>query len=349
MGTSDSQPSPAEEGAPGKPRFLPLLFALTLIPLAFSVVRPDGDIESRLKATLERHPEVRLDQYQSLDEFLGAVPEGRIDGALLVRTTWMHWFFAGAAAVGFWGLLRVLFPLGKATTAHLWATGLFTGVAGILLLLGFQYLADWTQGWVVIPRSIVGILFWIVKMIGWSYRAADDPSNGFLLSMVGFTLGVGLCEELCKALPLLWRFRRPGPALDLRGTVMWGLATGIGFGVSEGIMYSARYYNGLSTAGIYGVRFVSCVALHAVWSALSGVYIWRRQQEVEDADSLGDWAFTALLVLGPSMILHGFYDTLLKRDQSVAALGIAAASFALFFAMAAWTLRRERGLPAVAA
>src|SRR5438132_8581921 len=29
--------------------------------------------------------------------------------------------------------------------------------------------------------------------------------------------------------------------------LMWGLASGIGFGIAEGIMYSSRYYNGIES------------------------------------------------------------------------------------------------------
>ena len=67
---------------------------------------------------------------------------------------------------------------------------------------------------------------------------------------------MGLCEELCKALPLFWHFRRKS-TLDVRGAVVWGLATGIGFGVSEGISYSSSFYNGIFGGGIYIVRSIA--------------------------------------------------------------------------------------------
>ena len=89
-----------------------------------------------------------------------------------------------------------------------------------------------------------GLLFYVVKFIGFSYRCAEDPSNGFLLSFIGFTMGVGLCEELVKAVPLLWHFKTYG-TMSWRAACLWGFASGVGFGVAEGIMYSSRYYNGI--------------------------------------------------------------------------------------------------------
>ena len=48
-----------------------------------------------------------------------------------------------------------------------------------------------------------------------------DGSHCFIGSVLGFTFGVGLCEEVCKALPLLWLYRRPS-AQSWRGAFLWG-------------------------------------------------------------------------------------------------------------------------------
>jgi len=36
-------------------------------------------------------------------------------------------------------------------------------------------------------------------------------------------------------------------------------------------------YNGLAGPGIYFVRFISCVALHALWSGSVGISVHRRR------------------------------------------------------------------------
>ena len=41
------------------------------------------------------------------------------------------------------------------------------------------------------------------------------------------------------------------------------------------------------------------------------------------------------------MVLHGLYDTLLKKDMEIAELSVAVASFAWL----AWLVRRERSVP----
>jgi len=69
--------------------------------------------------------------------------------------------------------------------------------------LAFQWMAAITQGVWVTGHGIIVVLFYIVKFIGYSYSAASDPDSNFLLSFLGFTCGVGLCEEVTKALPVI--------------------------------------------------------------------------------------------------------------------------------------------------
>jgi RsiW-degrading membrane proteinase PrsW (M82 family) len=274
-----------------------------------------------------------------LDDLLSALPRGRLDDlAHLPRQTWVHWLYGVLAAGTSWALIVALFPRERKTPVHLLLIGLFTGTIGIILLLGCQYLAGATQGVWLRGRSIILVLFYIAKFIGFSYASANDPDSNFLLSFVGFTCGVGLCEELCKALPLIVYFRRD-VRMGWRGACVWGLASGVGFGVSEGIMYSTQSYNGISPAGIYVVRFVSCVALHAIWSASVGITLWRRQDTIQGDMDWAQYSLALLRILAVPMILHGLYDTLLKKDMNVLALAVGAASFAWF----AWQVESARG------
>ena len=112
-----------------------------------------------------------------------------------------------------------------------------------------------------------------------------------------------------------------------RGDCLWGLASGIGFGVSEGIMYSARFYNGILGADIYLVRFISCVALHAMWSASVGIAIARNVDAYEGVDDFWSFLLFMLRIIAVPMVLHGFYDTLLKQNMNGWALAVALLSF----------------------
>jgi RsiW-degrading membrane proteinase PrsW (M82 family) len=264
------------------------------------------------------------------EDMFALFPDHRITGAFLGHDSNFHWLLALASATAFWGFLLLVYPMGNATHQALWCVGLFTGTVGILLLLGLQLAAEFSQGMMLRGRSVLVIVFYLIKFIGFSYRAALDPENGFLLSMLGFTFGVGFCEEVCKLFPLLWHYKRTAK-LDLSGAVVWGLASGIGFGVSEGITYSSDYYNGIHTGGIYAVRFVSCVALHAIWNGFSAVLLWRWQADLEAIDRWWEWFIPLFKIAGVSMVLHALYDTSLKKEHESLALLTAAISFAAFF------------------
>jgi RsiW-degrading membrane proteinase PrsW (M82 family) len=262
-----------------------------------------------------------------LEQMLEALPDNRIEGAHLPRRSMRHWGYALVSALVYFALLAALFPR-ENDEPHRWlGIGLFTGTIGIIFLVIVQVVAALTRGVWMTGGSIFVVLFYIAKFIAFSYDAAEDPSNGFLLSFLGFTCGVGLCEELCKALPLLRRARR-GPKLSWREACLYGLASGIGFGVSEGIIYAGGTYNGLSGGPIYAVRFASCVALHAVWSASVGLMLYSYRKDFKRADEIPQLALNLLRILAIPMVLHGLYDTLLKKDAPGLALFCALVSFA---------------------
>ena len=62
---------------------------------------------------------------------------------------------------------------------------------------------------------------------------------------------------------------------------MVGLASGVGFGVSEGITYCGDHYNGIHGIGIYVIRFLSCVSLHALWAGSVAILIYRNRDYLE--------------------------------------------------------------------
>lgn len=316
----------------GVARWAHWLLVLLMFPLAGSMITRSEDAGTRWERTLQRLSETQrasleaLPETASVDDLFALLPGRRIDGALLAHDSRAHWAFAALASLAFFGVCLV-FPRGAAEPRSLLGVAAFTATFGIALLLLFQVVAEVTQHLWVKGAGVLTIIFYVVKFVGFSYRAALDPSNGFMASMVGFTCGVGLCEELCKALPLIFHFRARA-SLDWRGALLWGLASGIGFGVSEGVHYAGEFYNGSSTGGIYVVRFVSCVALHAVWSAGVALTIARDPSRVQSHDEWWSTALSVVQVLLVAMILHGLYDTLLKRDMSVLALATAVASVA---------------------
>jgi len=317
-----------------------LLLSAALIPLLASLLSPknENDVGQRLSHTLSqlseqeqtRIKESISKQEATLEDVVMALPGHRIENAHLGRESWRHWLYAAMAAGVFFAYLILVFPSSMARPQHLLLTGLFTGTIGILLLLGFQFAAAMTQGVWLRGASLTTVIFYIVKLIGYSYTAALDPNNGFLLSCIGFTCGVGFCEEICKMVPLIRHYRREA-TLDWRSACLWGLASGVGFGVSEGITYASNYYNGVETAEIYAIRFISCVALHAIWSGAAAITLVERQdlirRKIEGSVGVLEFLLYLLTIVAVPMVLHGFYDTLLKKQMNGLTLCVAIASF----------------------
>lgn len=315
---------------------------LALIPLCLNSLMEGAPIEDRIAETIEEHKlEDQLDfeddgNFNVAQQVAMQVPDHRINGALLAADSWMHWGFAAVSAAIYFGTLMTLWPRSEATPTQMIVTGLITGTIGIMLLLTFQFIAFWTLGFNIRGRGIVVLFFYIIKFIGFSYRCAIDPDTGFGLSFMGFTCGVGLCEELCKAVPIAI-YLNSHPKATWRDACLIGLASGIGFGVSEGITYSGSYYNGVQGSWIYLVRFISCVALHSLWAGAIGVLMYHNQDYISEF-SWENIGMFIVLYLGIGMVLHGLYDTFLKSGLELGALITAGVSFGWF----AYMVHRSR-------
>jgi RsiW-degrading membrane proteinase PrsW (M82 family)/phage FluMu protein Com len=331
--------------------FTYLVLLLAMVPLVVSSFGGDrGNILEQIQQSVTHHPEVKerieaMPESAELGDLINVFPGHRLDGAFLPRDSMVHWVFAAGSVVLFLTIMMFLFSPGCAKPKSLLLTGVFTGTCGILLLLGFQLVAGWTSGLWIRGRGIIVLLFYIVKFIGYSYGAADDPSNGFAASFFGYTFGVGLCEEVCKALPLIVMLQNLPERATWRTACLWGLASGVGFGVAEGIMYSGRYYNGIGEGDIYLVRFVSCVALHGTWAAAVAILLFKARGHIAGAEGIGGMLFTTAVIAMPSIVLHGLYDTLLKKDYKLYALAVALVSFLYLACLIEWSQwkREEAG------
>jgi RsiW-degrading membrane proteinase PrsW (M82 family) len=320
-------------------RHLHWLLVLSLIPLAVSLLQKsvEPNLDLHVLVTIALAPEdsrpraeQAFDEWQndkgSLENVFAVLPNHKLVGAWLPRNTLIHWLLTAGAALLFFLFLLVLTLEGSAKAQHLLMVGVFTATVGLLFLFCVQALAEWSQRFIILPTSIVGLVFYIFWLIGFSYRAANDPSSNFFLSLMGFTFGVGLCEEICKALPVIFINSRPNNQ-SWRGAYLWGLASGAGFGLAEAVLYAGGFYNGISGAGIYFVRNISCVALHALWTGSAAITIHQRQRWFQEDMRWYDWIVRAIAVVAVPMVLHGLYDTLLKKDLNALALAVAVSSF----------------------
>ena len=74
----------------------------------------------------------------------------------------------GGARLLFFLFLLALSTEGSARPQHMLAVGVFTATIGLLFLFCVQALAEWSQNVIIIPTSIVGLVFYIFWMIGFS-------------------------------------------------------------------------------------------------------------------------------------------------------------------------------------
>jgi len=93
------------------------------------------------------------------------------------------------------------------------------------------------------------------------------------------------------------------------------------------VFYASDFYNGISGAGIYFVRNISCVALHALWTGSAAITIHQKQHLFQQTMAWHDWLVRSIAVVAVPMVLHGLYDTLLKKEMNALALGVAVLSF----------------------
>src|SRR5205823_1820826 len=166
------------------------LLLLALIPLAsltlYSRSRPT--IQQRINQTIAKSPTTAPDfgseeeGYPYLEQALEELPNKKLEGAFLVRHSIFPVLFALAASFAFVLAITYAIPAAANRPKIVITSGLFTGTAGVLLLLGLQA-----------SRFLCCIPLF--------YMAALHPGAPFGASLVGFVLGVGVCEEIIKCLP----------------------------------------------------------------------------------------------------------------------------------------------------
>jgi RsiW-degrading membrane proteinase PrsW (M82 family) len=323
-------PAAAAEGHACWRDYLYWLPLLTLFPLALFLGRGSEEtLKDRLKRTLKSQP-VELerkvmdmfdDPTVTMDEILAAIPGNRLVDSHVPRDSQIHWLYGLAAAVGFGLLLVGMFRAGSANPLLLIGIAFMTGTVGIgMLLLAHEFL-------------------FFADLIT---AVAESPESSFTFSLIGFTLGVGIFEELAKAIPVIY-FLYSGGKLTWRAGFLWGFASGLGFGISEGITYAGELYNGITSWEIYLVRFASCVALHAIWSASSGLLLARWQDHFEKVEKEWyDLIWVVLMAIGVPAVLHGAYDSMLTRDMYMGALMAGLMSFAWLAWLVEDLRRKER-------
>ena len=201
--------------------------------------------------------------------------------------------FAGEMRAAYWGLalyvsvlwavfFYYVFPAPQVTFANSLVCFFATGLISIAILL---------MAYEIPPLS------WIVRGTG---------SPNFLFRTLSYVFGVGVPEELCKALVLLFLARR-ARGLTPQTMLFYGLISGLGFGIYEGIDYQwRRNIRYSATVGDYYLlnmlRLTSLPFLHAIWSGIAGYFIAFAAQYPRRKAGL------LVVAIGVPAVLHGLYD-----------------------------------------
>jgi protease PrsW len=245
--------------------------------LRFSTIVPYGEI---LHFPLYRSPTVRLLLFFGLFPLIVDLLPNRTN---VQQTAWL----LGIYYACIWGVL--LFDLIK-PTQFAWSDTLkcilFTVMVGVPLLLFFQR----------VPL----------------FRVFYDATRGNLLSrLLGFVVGVGVLEELGKALPVYLFLARSNKLSDPQTAAFYGAMSGLGFAIAEGAAYSLRYALNLAQGDINlgsyvlasTIRFVSLPLFHAILAGISGYFI--------GLAVINPSRQVAMISTGIAItaLLHGFYNT----------------------------------------
>lgn len=144
----------------------------------------------------------------------------------------------------------------------------------------------------------LGLMNWAMALAG---------SALWPIQFVGMLLVAGLPEELAKMAVILWLSRRHRGVLSPRTLVLYGLFSGLGFGIVEGVLYQQGVNRMLDIdeAYFYNVlRLTALPFLHATWCGIASYFI--AFAALFPSYRHGLWLL-ALLV--PAM-LHALYNSL---------------------------------------
>ena len=136
------------------------------------------------------------------------------------------------------------------------------------------------------------------------YRLIEE-GNSFVNQVIGFVLGVGIFEELVKLLPVYFFLKYSKEPLLPQTVVFYGLISGIGFGVFEGVIYQINVNSKLdyNTSFFMNIaRLTSLPFLHAVWTGISSYFI-----SFSFLYPIKRYSMWLLAIFIPA-ILHGLYD-----------------------------------------
>lgn len=147
-------------------------------------------------------------------------------------------------------------------------------------------------------------------------------NRSVLFRLTGNFLAVGIIEETCKAFPVYLQVRRPGRILQPKTAMLYGMISGLGFGIYEGIIYQMGINRGQGVDQAYFLNILRLTSLpffHAIWAGISGYFLGFSMLHGSKR-----WALRIIAIMFPAA-LHALYNTF----SGIIGLCIAACSVVL--------------------
>jgi protease PrsW len=122
----------------------------------------------------------------------------------------------------------------------------------------------------------IAVLLVLQNIPPWSLLYPLTDSANFFTRALGMFLAVGISEEICKVAIVFLIARKPGTFLAPQTVVFYGMISGLGFGIYEGVAYQQNINReqGVDTAYFLNIaRLTSLPFLHAIWTGISAYFI----------------------------------------------------------------------------
>ena len=231
---------------------------------------------------------------------------------------------------------------------------LFTMFVGIQWMLKFEKIACES---IESPEYNHGVFNVLFKVIGHAIRDADIDHDGYTISLglryFGYIVGVGLCEEMTKLLPLIFLIfligRKGGgrAPLDYRSFLVVGFFSGLGFGIGEAVLRYSPWSGDPTVTGNI-TRWFACVPSHAIYTVIDSAFLWVLAPFIIKAKGIYKPLGLCALAVSVAAVLHGTYDVLCSSSQLMGVI-LDWLSIVLMFAVvrfvAAWSAPDSMATP----
>jgi protease PrsW len=240
------------------------------------------------------------------------------------RDTWKVAAIIAAAGA----IPLAIVSLGSDELAQYWSFALYFSVLWAVFFY-YVFRPQQFRPWVAVGAFFFTGIISMTLLMGLlriGLEALRDPfiqSTDPIVSLPSNAIFVGVPEELTKALALFALIRMMNLP-PLRTFLLYGLISGLGFGIYEGISYQTGQNLNAAQQGDVGLYYIENILrltaapfFHAIWTGIAAYFIWFGAQF--PARRVGLY----ILAIGIPAILHGLYDGFMDLNMSAVTVAVA--------------------------